>query len=163
MTCVLVTDITVPATPSNVTVAPGWNAVPVMVTGVPPVVAPLAGPIVTGRGGEGVMVRMSGGETVPSVFATAIFTVPAIRRSAVATLVVSWVLVTESADRGTPFQSAVAPARKSVPVIVKVKGSPLAVTVLGERLVAVGGVESAATAASASIRPYCQFVPVPGM
>ena len=62
--------------------------------------------------------------------------------------VVSWVLVTERAGRGTPFQSAVAPARKFVPVIVKVKGALPATIVLGARLVAVGGVASGATAAA---------------
>jgi hypothetical protein len=41
--CVAVRAVTVPATPPKVTVAPGSNSVPVMVTLVPPFVVPEAG------------------------------------------------------------------------------------------------------------------------
>ena len=44
MICVLVMDVTVPAIPSKVTVAPGWNAVPVIVVDVSPATEPDRGP-----------------------------------------------------------------------------------------------------------------------
>ena len=53
---VAVCDSSVPVVPPNVTTAPAWKPVPVIVTSVPPAVVPVAGdtvPIVGGGGGGG--------------------------------------------------------------------------------------------------------------
>lgn len=135
---VLLTTATDVVVPSSVTVAPAWNAEPVMVTGVPPDVVPMFGEMVLTVGGGTTKAKPPLSRALwPLGLVTTTSTVPAPWAGVVA---VMEVLLTTLTLVGAPSSVTVAPDWKPVPVIVT--GVPPPVDpVLGEMPVTVGAAE----------------------
>src|SRR6266542_2082564 len=107
---------TVRAEPPNETVAPAWKSVPVIVTAVPPALAPLFGvtELTVGAGARYVKQAMQ----VPlcvSGFVTVTVTAPAACAVVLPVMLVALIVETMSAD---PPKDTVAPATKPVPANV---------------------------------------------
>src|SRR6202163_4767953 len=135
MVVLLTTTTFVAAVPPNVTVAPAAKFVPVIVTAVPPAVDPLFGdtPLITGRA-----MKMNPFVKLPLCFLTVTVTVtaPALPAEVLAVMVVLFTTTTLVA--GAPPNATVAPAAKSVPVIVTAV-PPAVDPLFGETLLTVGG------------------------
>jgi len=104
------------AAPPNVSVAPLAKFVPVIVTVVPPVVAPLLGLTLVTVGGARYVKPLASVPLRPLLFVTATVTAPALPAGVVAVMVVLFTTVTLLA--AAPPNFTVAPLAKFVPVIV---------------------------------------------
>ena len=107
---------TVSADPPNETVAPLWKPVPVMVTDVPPAIAPLVGATEVTVGAGATYVKQP--VQVPlcaSVFVTITFTAPAACEVVVPVIALALMVETVSAD---PPKETVAPLWKPLPFTV---------------------------------------------
>ena len=131
----LFTVTAVAATPPNVTEAPFWNAVPVIVTTVPPVAGPALGETEDTAGGA-TKVKVPGVPALcPSEFVTCTETVPAACAGVTAVICVDETTTTLLAAE--PPTETVAPVRKFVPVMV-ILVPPAATPDVGDTLEIVG-------------------------
>ena len=113
---VALTVETVRAEPPNETVAPAWNALPEIVTPVPPAVGPVVGatPVTAGAGARYVK-QLAHEPLCVSGFVTVTVTAPAACALVVPVMVVALIVETVSPD---PPNDTVAPPANPVPVIV---------------------------------------------
>jgi hypothetical protein len=112
----LTTTTLLAAAPPNVSVAPLAKFVPVIVTVVPPVVAPLLGLTLVTVGGARYVKPLTSVPLRPLLFVTATVTAPALPAGVVAVMVVLFTTLTLLA--AAPPNFTVAPLAKFVPVIV---------------------------------------------
>jgi len=135
---VALTVATVTAAPPNDAVAPAWKSVPVIVTEVPPAVAPVLGATdVTLGGGTGptYVKQLVHVPVCVSGFVTVTVAAPATCAAVVPVMLVALTAETASAD---PPNDTVAPVTKSLPAIVTVV-PPAVAPLLGATDVTVGG------------------------
>jgi hypothetical protein len=116
MDVLLTTTTLVAAADPNVTVAPDTKFVPVMVTAVPPVVEPLFGLTLLTVGGAAYENALARLPLCPLEFVTVTVTAPAAPAGVVAVMVV--LLTTTTLVAAADPNVTVAPAAKSIPVIV---------------------------------------------
>jgi hypothetical protein len=129
---------TVAETPWKVTVLVPWAApklVPAIVTEVPDV--PEDREVLVIVGVTGVTVKVAG-EEVPPLVVTVILAVPTLAIRLAGTAAVNCVALTNVVVSAVEPHFTAAPARKFVPVTVRVKAEPPTVTEVGLRLVMVG-------------------------
>ena len=138
VTCVELTKV-VKAVLLKKIVAPARKLVPETVkvkAGPPAVTVNGEMPVIAGVGGA--IVRLTALEAAPPVFCTVIWAVPAAATKLAGTAAVSWAALTKVVVKAVLLNDTVAPARKPVPVTVKVKAGPPEATVDGEMPVTTG-------------------------
>ena len=137
-TSVELTKVAARVVPFTTTLAPVRKPVPVTVktNGVPTFT--LVGEILVMVGRGAVIVRVTLLDAAPPAFAAVICADPGCVIMLAGTAAVSCLALTKVVVKAVLLNDTVAPARKFVPVTVRVKAAPPDVTVDGERLVIVG-------------------------